>query len=59
MSQQIGHSNPIWRACATQVNMDVDKIAEMSEGDAGEALFAENIRRANLLGINASPHIGA
>ena len=44
-----------WRACATQVNMDADKIAEMSEGDAGEALFAENIRRANLLGINASP----
>ena len=44
-----------WRACATQVNMDANKIAEMSEGDAGEALFAENIRRANLLGINASP----
>ena len=44
-----------WRACATQVNMDVDKIAELSESDAGEALFAENIRRANLLGINASP----
>ena len=44
-----------WRACATQVSMDVDKIAELSESDAGEALFAENIRRANLLGINASP----
>ena len=44
-----------WRVCATQVNMNTDKIAELSESDAGEALFAENIRRANLLGINASP----
>lgn len=44
-----------WRVCATQVNMDADKIADLSESDAGEALFAENIRRANLLGINASP----
>ncbi len=44
-----------WRVCATQVNMDANKIAELSESDAGEALFAENIRRANLLGINASP----
>ena len=44
-----------WRVCATQVNMDADKIAELSESDAGETLFAENIRRANLLGINASP----
>ena len=44
-----------WRACATQVNMDADKIAELSESEAGETLFAENIRRANLLGINASP----
>ena len=44
-----------WRVCATQVNMDTDKIARLSESDAGEALFAENIRRANLLGINASP----
>ena len=44
-----------WRACAKEVNMDADKIAELSESDAGETLFAENIRRANLLGINASP----
>ncbi|MCY3683309.1 MAG: multiheme c-type cytochrome [Gemmatimonadetes bacterium] len=44
-----------WRICATQVNMDADKIAELSENDVGETLFAENIRRANLLGINASP----
>ena len=44
-----------WRVCATQVNMDAAKIAELSENDAGETLFAENIRRANLLGINASP----
>ena len=44
-----------WRVCATQVNMDADKIAELSESDAGETLFAENIRRANLLGVNASP----
>ena len=35
--------------------MDADKIAELSESDAGETLFAENIRRANLLGVNASP----
>ena len=44
-----------WRVCATQVNMDADKIAELSENDAGETLFAENIRRANLLSVNASP----
>ena len=44
-----------WRVCAKEVNMDADKIAELSESDAGETLFAENIRRANLLGINASP----
>lgn len=44
-----------WRVCATQVNMDANKIAQLSESDTGEALFAENIRQANLLGINASP----
>lgn len=44
-----------WRVCATQVGMDVAVIAEMAESSVGEDLFAENIRRANVLGINASP----
>ena len=44
-----------WRVCATQVGMDVARIAEMAESTAGGDLFAENIRRANILGINASP----
>ncbi|MDP6038580.1 MAG: hypothetical protein QGG64_08530, partial [Candidatus Latescibacteria bacterium] len=44
-----------WRVCATQVGMDAVKIAEMAESSVGEDLFGENIRRANILGINASP----
>lgn len=44
-----------WRGCATQVGMDADKIAALAESAAGEDLFAENIRRANVLGVQASP----
>lgn len=44
-----------WRGCATQVGMDADKIAAVAESAAGEDLFAENIRRANVLGVQASP----
>ena len=44
-----------WRGCATQAAMDADKIAALAESAAGEDLFAENIRRANVLGVQASP----
>ena len=44
-----------WRGCATQVGMDADKIAASAESATGEDLFAENIRRANVLGVQASP----
>ena len=44
-----------WRGCATQVKMDADKIAALTESAEGEELFAKNIRRANVLGVQASP----
>ncbi len=44
-----------WRGCAAQVEMDADRIAELAEGDVGEAMFAENIRRGKTLGIYSSP----
>lgn len=44
-----------WRNCALKLGLDVSKIESMANGDTGASLFSENIRRANLLGIHASP----
>jgi hypothetical protein len=44
-----------WRACAVQSGLDADRIAALAESVEGENLFSQNIRRANVLGITASP----
>ena len=44
-----------WKRCASQAGMDPARIEAAASGTEGEALFRENIRRANQLGINASP----
>jgi len=46
---------PNWASCAERVGMDPDKIRALAKAPRGQVLFQENIRRANLLGINASP----
>jgi hypothetical protein len=46
-----------WRKCAMEFGLDVAKIEEMVAGDMGATLFSNNIRRANLLGIQASPTV--
>ena len=44
-----------WEACATEAGMDAAHIAATASSREGEAIFSRNIRRANLLGIDASP----
>jgi hypothetical protein len=44
-----------WRDCALKLGMDVVEIEKMAAGETGASLFSDNIRRANLLGIHASP----
>lgn len=46
-----------WRKHATTLGFDVAKIDAMVTGDEGASLFSENIRKANLLGIHASPTV--
>ncbi|MCZ6635337.1 MAG: multiheme c-type cytochrome [bacterium] len=44
-----------WEACASRVGIDAEEVKKWVANGEGERLFAENIRRANLLGIHASP----
>jgi hypothetical protein len=44
-----------WEDCAAEVGIDPVRIAAISESPEGEALYAENILRSNLLGVRASP----
>ncbi|MBT4139778.1 MAG: hypothetical protein HOE48_17800 [Candidatus Latescibacteria bacterium] len=46
-----------WRDLAVELGMDVVQIDAMVGGDEGALLFSNNIRRANLLGIHASPTV--
>jgi len=46
---------PNWASCAQSAGMDPDRIRNLAGSEQGQALFRENIRRANLLGIDASP----
>ena len=52
-NRDIGSDN--WEACARTVGIPPDRIAAVASGAEGEAAFRKNIRRANLLGIGASP----
>ena len=44
-----------WRLCASQLGIDAERVTALAESAEGEALFAQNIRRANALGIHGSP----
>lgn len=44
-----------WARCAREVGLDSDTLQALALGPQGEALFRENIRRANELGIDLSP----
>ena len=46
-----------WRKSAVALGMHVAQIEAMVTGDEGATLFSDNIRRANLLGIQASPTV--
>ena len=47
-----------WEACAEKLGMDVARIQRLfATPEVSEQLFRENIKRANELGINASPTI--
>jgi len=52
-NRDIGSDN--WEACARAVGMPPDRVAAVASGPEGVAVFRKNIRRANLLGIGASP----
>ncbi|QLJ53174.1 MAG: hypothetical protein Sv326_0999 [Candidatus Fermentimicrarchaeum limneticum] len=47
----------VWEGCASQNNIDVNKIKGCSTGDEGKALLSENIKKAKNLGIGTSPTI--
>jgi len=44
-----------WEDCAAEVGINPIRISTIAESPEGEALYAENILRSNLLGIRASP----
>lgn len=44
-----------WETCATAAGMDPARVAATASGPEGEALYLQNIRRGNRLGINSSP----
>lgn len=44
-----------WRSCASQAGIDADRVLALAESAEGEEMFAQNIRRANALGIYGSP----
>ncbi len=47
--------SPDWQASARRAGIEPERVAEMASGADGEALFRDNILRANVLGIQASP----
>ena len=47
--------SPDWQASARRAGINPERVAEIASGAEGEALFGENIRRANQLGVGASP----
>lgn len=47
--------SPDWQASARRAGIDPERVAVAASGAEGEALFRDNIRRANRLGIQASP----
>ncbi len=47
--------SPDWQASARRAGMEPERVAAVASGADGEVLFRENILRANLLGIQASP----
>ncbi len=44
-----------WETCATAAGMHPARVVATASGPEGEALYLQNIRRGNLLGINSSP----
>lgn len=48
-------ASPDWQTSATRAGIDAERVAEIASGAKGETLFRENIRRANQLGVRASP----
>lgn len=44
-----------WKHCADIVRIDPDYLASVLFGPQADSIFSKNIRRANTLGINASP----
>ena len=44
-----------WRQCAQALEIDADELEQLARGPAGEALFRENIRLGNALGMHLSP----
>lgn len=47
--------SPDWQTSAGRVGIDAERVAKMASGTEGEKLFGDNIRRANQLGVRASP----
>ena len=47
--------SPDWQASARRAGIDPERVAVVASGAEGEALFRDNIRMANRLGIQASP----
>ena len=47
--------SPDWQVSAGRAGIDPERVAEIASGVEGETLFRENIRRANQLGVTASP----
>lgn len=49
--------NKSWENCAEKLGIDVDRIQMLFNAPEAEQLFRENIKRAAVLGIKASPTI--
>ncbi|NYZ79082.1 thioredoxin domain-containing protein [Candidatus Micrarchaeota archaeon] len=54
-----GYSNieQVWESCASQNNIDVNKITTCSTSNEASSLLASNIQRTNQLNIQSSPTI--
>ena len=48
-------NTPDWQTSARRAGMDPERVGAVTSGSEGDALFRENILRANQLGIKASP----